>query len=480
MKIRFEGDSKRLILNQQQEFRTDLGWDESIQSYEDEVLLDIINPIENYETCRYIHKPYTSSNGIYQTDIWFHFYFVEDGGYTLDYTPQGLDQTTKLLADVKNSFFRLEFYKTPNNEAPNRSNRRLVFAKNLSLPIGEKCFYDDIKTEMYVPVFMGSNYKNKENMYLFWFEDDTVLEETTLTGTTFFMTAKFYNAVDGSRTQFANKEISQGSDLVEEDDLYFLVEMDRSNAPTYHYEISDYDSTGNVRGNRRGESSDPIKFYEIGGSGSRTPTPTSTGGTCNFAVDVTIGNLPTPTPTSNGVVPTPTPSPTAAYYWYELTRCDVPSTVCYSVPIQGGGSSSAGKVFWSASGNYYTMGNYWNTATETDPGVGDCSDKLEGTIVTGVCSDYVTVPTPTSTYHATQTVEILECGTVSPYMYVTIDGNSGLPNGFAIKIQSSGGTFNGTKCWEITNSNYTGPLLDATVTLVGQPYYSGCSSCTPG
>ena len=301
MRIRFDGDGKNLILNQQQEFRVDAGWDESFQSYEDEVLRDIINPIENYETCRYIHKPYVSNNGLNQTDIWFHFYFVQNGNYVLDYTPQGLDQTTRLLADVKNSFFRLEFYKTPNNEPPNRSNRRLVFAKNLSLPVGERCYYESTTSEMYVPVFMGSNYKNKENMYLFWFEDDSVLEETTLTGTTFFMTAKFYNAVDGSRLQFANKQISDSSSLVEEDDLYFEVEMDRSNAPSYNYDVSDYNSTGTVRGNRRGTSDSPIKFYEIGGSNgggtSPTPTPNATG-------------TPTPTPNATGT-PSPTPSPSS-------------------------------------------------------------------------------------------------------------------------------------------------------------------------
>lgn len=281
MKIRFDGgDSKNLLIQQQQEFRTDAGWDESFQSYEDEVQSDIINPIENYETSRYIHKPYTSSNNIVQTDIWFYFYFLNEGSYVLDYTPQGLDQTTKLLADVKNSFFRLEFYKTPNNEAPDRSNRKLVFAKNLSLPVGEVSFINSINTKMYVPVFMGSNYKNKENMYLFWFEDDSVLEESVLTGTTFYMTAKFYNAADGTRLQFANKEISDSSTLVEEEDLYFRVQMNRTNEPSFHYVVTemgecdlgvnfqeiDQDVTEGLTAQRVGTSTLPIKFYEIGGT----------------------------------------------------------------------------------------------------------------------------------------------------------------------------------------------------------------------
>lgn len=288
MKLRLGDSDSNLIFNNEQNLNLNLGWEESFQSYEREILEELINPIENYETCRYIHKPYTS-NGIEQTDIWFYFHFNDSGTYKIDYLNTGIDQSDVNYTHLKNSFFRLEFYKTPNNEPPNRSNRRLVFAKNLNPVVGEKVTLPSGQ-KLFVPAFMGSPFKNKENMYLFWFEDDTVLEETTLTGTTFFMTAKFYNAVDGSRIQFANKEITQGSDVVEEDDLYFIVEMDRSNAPSFHYDISDYDSTGNVRGNRRGLSSSPIKFYEIGGN-------------------VGSGNTPTPSPSSTTIL-TPTPSPT--------------------------------------------------------------------------------------------------------------------------------------------------------------------------
>ena len=387
MKLRFDGSSKNIILNQQQEFRTDAGWDESFQSYEDEVLLDIINPIENYETCRYIHKPYTSTNGFDQCDIWFYFYFTNNGSYVLDYTPQGLDQSSRLLSNVKNSFFRLEFYKTPNNEAPNRSNRRLVFAKNLSLPIGEKCFYDDTNTKLYVPVFMGSNYRNKENMYLFWFEDDTVLEESVLTGTTFFMTAKFYNSVDGNRLQFANKQISQGSDLVEEDDLYFLVEMDRSNAPSYHYEVRDYDSTGTVRGNRRGESSNPIKFYEIGGTGGGgeiTPTPISTPATPTS----------TPAPTSTPV-PTSTGPLTGTASWSNGSSATVSTTLPGDNPSTGTttGTLTVSNASMTFKVNSYKPFNYGNTTqgqliingigtvTTTNPSGGSTTTVSTGQLV---------------------------------------------------------------------------------------------------
>lgn len=326
MKLRFDSQDKKLILNQQESFRTDSGWDESIQSYEDELLRSIINPIENYETNRYIHKPYISSaastpsesaaeeegtvttntqiNTIEQTDIWFYFYFVKNGSYTngLDYKSVGISQTDKLLSDLRNSFFRLEFYKTPDGEQPNRTNRRLVFAKNLSPAVGERVSVTGKTEKYYVPVFMGSSMRNKENMYLFWFHDDTVLEETTLTGGTFFMSAKFYNAVDGSKILFGNKPIADSSTVTQEDDLYYRVEMSRNDAgePTYHYVVTEENGTYPYLGTRKGTADNPILFYQMEGT-TASPTPTAT----------PISNA-TPTPSATSNTPTPTPSSTSS------------------------------------------------------------------------------------------------------------------------------------------------------------------------
>lgn len=450
MKLRFDGgDSKKIILNQQQTFRTDSGWDESFQQYEDEVLKDIINPIENYETCRYIHKPYTSSNNIYQTDIWFYFYFLSGGTYVLDYTPQGLDQTTKLLADVKNSFFRLEFYKTPNNEPPNRSNRRLVFAKNLSLPIGEKSFIESINSEMYVPVFMGSNYKNKENMYLFWFEDDTVLEESTLTGTTFFMTAKFYNAVDGSRLQFANKQISNSSSLIEEDDLYFEVQMDRSNAPSYNYDVSDYNSAGTVRGNRRGTSSSPINFYEIGGTGTTTnPTPTSTPTVTSCR---NMGSTPY-TYTYSASSATGACDSTTSVVVYTTGELPITGVVLYSDPT---GCYTASPGYYAANNSYMVVDQYGEITligtcfgpTPTTPTIYELGDISNGTLIkawscTGTTSsvlysnksDFNTVGAGNSTYIYTDTNGTVLVGN---NLWYGITSSSGLPTK-TIQVSNSG------------------------------------------
>lgn len=275
MKILRKNSDQKILLNYEQDFKLDLGWQDNLAEFEGEVLRDIINPADNFETVRLIHNKYTSTSNVEQTDIWFEFRFIDaSSGYTngLDYrlVDITLNENVEMLKQSTESFFRLEFFKTPgtviNNvltcEKPNRTNRRLVFAKNLSLPLGEKYFYtqNNVNDYISVPVFMGSNYRNKENMYLFWFENETVLEETNLsgstTGNTFFMTAKFFNAKDGTVLDFTTTGLSIGSQVVEFRDMYYQVDIDKVNKT---YEVYGYNGNKLTRIGKRG---DPIKFFE--------------------------------------------------------------------------------------------------------------------------------------------------------------------------------------------------------------------------
>ena len=251
-----------LVLNGEQHFKTDAGWEENLIDLETEILSDIINPIDNYETIRYIHKPYISTNNVNQTDIWFYFYFLDTGAtYTngLDYSLVGIPphDNMLLLKDTTKSFFRLEFFKTPNDEAPDRNNRKLVMSRNLSLPLGEKYYYTGIRHNIFLPVFTGNNYRNTENMYLFWFMDDSALTPKTLSGDTFWMTGKFFNATDGTVMDFTTTGLTAGQEVVETRDMYYKMVIDRTD---YSYQIFRYDGT--TTGSRIGESNDPIKFYE--------------------------------------------------------------------------------------------------------------------------------------------------------------------------------------------------------------------------
>jgi hypothetical protein len=266
MKILRKDIDQKIILNVEDVFKTDLGWQDNAEEMEKETLKTIINPVQNYETIRYIHKPYTSNLGLLQSDIWFKFHFISGSTYVQDYEPTGLsaNENAQMLRQTTESFFRLEFYKTPNNDEPNRTNRKLVFTKNLTLPLGEKYFYTPLNDYIFKPVFMGSNYRNKENMYLFWFKDDSVFSEELLKGNTFFMTAKFFNAEDGSIVDFTNKNmislsgvdpsqrigtsmnpilffqkgITGGSEVNESDDMYYCVQINKEDTEYgYVYQI---------------------------------------------------------------------------------------------------------------------------------------------------------------------------------------------------------------------------------------------------
>jgi hypothetical protein len=262
MKILRNNLTNNIVINNENDFKTDLGWQENAQELERESLLKIINPIDNYETVRYIHKEYpiTGATPFTQNEIWFYFYFTTGTTYNngLDYSLVGIthQENAKFLKQSTESFFRLEFYKTPNNERPERSNRKLVFSKNLSLPLGEKYFYTGLLKFISVPVFSGSNYRNKENMYLFWFKDETPFEETSLTGNTFWFTARFYNAKDGEILNFTNSPLSPTTEILEYRDLYFQLEIDKSD---YSYEVYSYSG---MTGSKVGTRYKPIKFYQ--------------------------------------------------------------------------------------------------------------------------------------------------------------------------------------------------------------------------
>ena len=260
MEILRKNEDINIIIPQIQRENIDLGREENFKEYEDDALLKIINPIENYETVRFIHKEYglKSNPGIKQYGIWYEFYLLTGSTYVQNYEVVGISpsENAKMLKTTTESFFRLEFFKTPNNEPPTRENRRLVMTRNLVLPSGERHFDTNLNNDIFVPIFSGSNYRNKDIIYLYWFKDDSAFNETTLTGNTFWVTAKFFNATDGSIIDFVNKDLSKispptgivgnsdspivfyeknESDTINEyTDLYYKMVIDRNN---YSYQM---------------------------------------------------------------------------------------------------------------------------------------------------------------------------------------------------------------------------------------------------
>lgn len=253
MEILNNNVENKVLLDIDTKFYTDLGWEETIKEYENDILESIINPLENYETIRYTHKSYDSKD-----DIWYQFYFYNDlsthvGG--LDYELIGVksDVNNRLTNTNNPSFFRLEFYKTPNNILPNRNNRKLAFTKMLLVPSGERIFYKPLLDYIYVPIFRGASYYKNENNDLYWFYEDDALKGSIYSGDTFYLTAKFYNTLDGIIYNFTNKSLIPSQIISEENDGYYKFIIDKN---TLTYQIFD------LSNNRLGTNTTPIKFYE--------------------------------------------------------------------------------------------------------------------------------------------------------------------------------------------------------------------------
>ena len=115
----------------------DLGRNDLIERFEDEVIEQVINPIEDFEVTRYAHKEWVNDNNI-ETIINYKFYFFDRtkpivetvwGDYDLwvnDYKFTEVPEYTGtsfsegeiyyFTNSFKRSFFKLDFYDTPYSE----------------------------------------------------------------------------------------------------------------------------------------------------------------------------------------------------------------------------------------------------------------------------------------------------------------------------------------------------------------------------
>jgi hypothetical protein len=542
MEILRNSSDNTLVINQETNLSNDLGWEESLQQFETEILDTIINPIENYETVRYIHSPYTSINGVNQTDIWFEFYFYTGTTFNLDYNSVGLTphDNSLMLKDTTNSFFRLEFYKTPgkviNNvltcDPPTRQNRKLVFAKNLSLPNGEKFFYDLLNHYIHIPVFTGSNYRNKENMYLFWFTDESVLTETNIsgstTGNTFFMTAKFYNALDGSIIDFTNRQlcIDEAQKVNEPNDMYYQVDIDKRD---YSYQVYKY--SGSTRSSIVGRTGNSIKFYEKGPnigincipppcipSISYSPTgQTFTVGTAITTWSPSVTCSPTGytiTPTlpsgltfniSTGVI-TGTPLVAATSTGYTVTAFTASGYTGHTtITIQVNDVPPPPQYFKATVGydpsSYTNACNFVNVLSITGDTSTFCdsvnftsngfSGLTGGTYYISYMNNYIQVNHTNGTNSAVKISGCTACSNTVPDYYVVRnchDTNEtyivNTPNTFlttgstytptyTLTSSDHSEIFDGVKCWQVTNIVHE----NAQYNVAFDNLYSGCSFC---
>jgi len=137
-KYRFNINPNDRYLNIPIEIKTDmLGRDDLVDKYEEEVLQEVINPIEDFEVTRYTHKDWIKNNEI-QSSIEYEFYFYNRNTdivnetststaiYVNDYKfTENPNFSGECFTDAeiyygansfKRSFFKLDFYDTTDSE----------------------------------------------------------------------------------------------------------------------------------------------------------------------------------------------------------------------------------------------------------------------------------------------------------------------------------------------------------------------------
>lgn len=276
------------------------GVNDSIDIFENEIIRQVINPIDDFETTRYSHKPYLadtldSSQFLTSTNYEFYFYSGQTDAsitastvsdWVTDYRANGLSTVDVLFRKrvFEASFFKLDFYDTKNS-----ANQQIYLT--IIIPTHQGAFetvpYGESLVNIKKPVFNLDFVGDKEGYFIYWLKDTEFVNLNTL-----YMSAKFYDARIGQFKRMMSEpqgRLSEKFRFNNEDYFYYLVDL---NYEDYTYEIKLQNPF--VINTRVGIKSSPIKWYEY-------------------------VNPPKP-PVVTGALPTPTPLPTPNKFL--VRRCD--------------------------------------------------------------------------------------------------------------------------------------------------------------
>jgi len=243
------------------------GINESIDLYEDEVIRQVINPIDNFETTRYSHNPWNESiTNKTQTSTNYEFYFYSattnadivnettNVNWVTDYRANNISTIDILFQKevFKKSFFKLDFYDTKNT-----SNQQIYLTiiiptrqgKTMIVPYGVSNV--EIKKPVYELDFLG----DKEGYFIYWLKDTQFVNLSTL-----YMSAKFYDANIGQFKRMMTEpqgSMSNKFNFNNEDYFYYTLNLNYDN---YTYEV--YLTNPTVIDKRVGTKDNPIKWFE--------------------------------------------------------------------------------------------------------------------------------------------------------------------------------------------------------------------------
>jgi hypothetical protein len=245
-----------------------LGREEGIVEFENDILKDLINGINDFETTKFANSSYPLSP--INTDINYIFSFFDPTNIILNaptsswsdnYNNTGFfDNEIYYFANsFKNSFFKLDLYDTKTNE-----NQRAFISVILPTQQGLKTqgtigFTNvQVNKPSFILDYIGAD---KEGFFIYWLKERDYIDISE-----FYMTAKFFNGKTGQFIRFMNEpqSIFNGNDKFNFDKsqyFYYKVILDYSN---YEYAIYKEQPQLNQPPSlvRVGDSANPIKWYE--------------------------------------------------------------------------------------------------------------------------------------------------------------------------------------------------------------------------
>ena len=240
-----------------------LGLDQSIDEYESKVITDVIGVGRDFEVTRFAHAPQTGLTD--DTQIKYEFNFYSGGSLDVstnwksNYQMEGF--TTQEIFyytnNFSNSFFKLDLY---DNVDDKRQTNYVTIIIPTQQGLKMDAFMQTTPVTINKPSFVLDYVGDKEGFFIYWLKKREFLDIST-----FYMTAKFYDAKNGYFTKMmnvpqsslsGNKYIFDGSQY-----FYYRVELD--------YEKHDYQvfnmnpsQTIYINDGQRAGTLEPIKWYE--------------------------------------------------------------------------------------------------------------------------------------------------------------------------------------------------------------------------
>lgn len=245
------------------------GREDLINEWENDVIEEILNPINDFEITKFAHKEYYVNNTM-RTDINYEFFFF-------DYLTQPLSATLSNWASdyenasftdteiyyfansFKGSFFKLDFYDSNITESQTiylsviiPTQQGLKEPGTIGPPLNQTQV--EVKKPKFLLDYSGAD---KEGFFIYWLKDRSYVDITE-----FYVSAKFFNAKKGQFIRLINTPQStfNGLNKFNIDKSEYFYYKYQLNYQTNQYEVYEYDNgVGNLQ--RIGTTS-PIKWYE--------------------------------------------------------------------------------------------------------------------------------------------------------------------------------------------------------------------------